>query len=81
LTIQSIDKDHNGYVTQTELDDILRIVIPELKDKILKPIYLPFVSSANKVLVDYKRFKAFIIGNSMGSQSQQQIYSNKNRTL
>ena len=61
FTIQGIDRDHNGYVTQTELDDILKMIIPSLRDKNLKPIYLPFVSSANKVLVDYKRFKAFLI--------------------
>ena len=26
--IKSIDKDHNGYVTSTELDDILKILYP-----------------------------------------------------
>ena len=60
-TIQGIDKDHNGYVTQTELDDILKIIVPELKDVNLKSVYLPFTSSANKVLVDYKKFKGFLI--------------------
>ena len=25
LTIREIDKDHNGYVTRTELDDILKL--------------------------------------------------------
>ena len=27
--IGEIDKDHNGYVTQTEIDDILKIVYPK----------------------------------------------------
>jgi Ca2+-binding EF-hand superfamily protein len=27
--IRSIDKDNNGYVTVTELDDILKICFPE----------------------------------------------------
>jgi len=25
LTIKTIDKDHNGYVTRNELDDILKL--------------------------------------------------------
>ena len=28
--IRNIDKDNNGYVTITELDDILKICYPEL---------------------------------------------------
>lgn len=31
--IRSIDRDRNGYVTQTELDDILKEVYPELRNK------------------------------------------------
>lgn len=30
LNIKEIDKDHNGYVTRTELDDILKINVPDL---------------------------------------------------
>ena len=33
--IKSIDKDHNGYVTSTELDDILKILYPEPFDPLL----------------------------------------------
>ena len=59
--IKEIDRDHNGFVTQTELDDILKLLYPkELKNVNLKPIYLPFASAANKVLVDYKQFRDFI---------------------
>jgi Ca2+-binding EF-hand superfamily protein len=32
--VNQIDKDHNGYVTVTELDDILKLHYPEeLRDK------------------------------------------------
>jgi hypothetical protein len=35
--INEIDKDHNGYVTSTELDDIIKLSYPiELKGKSLK---------------------------------------------
>ncbi len=28
-SIKQIDKDNNGYVTSTELDDILKLTFPE----------------------------------------------------
>ena len=60
--IHEIDKDCNGYVTSTELDDILKILYPnELQNKNLKPILKPFCSSANKVLLDYKHFRKFMV--------------------
>jgi len=58
--INSVDKDRNGYVTNTELDDILKIAYPApfedggLKDANLKPLMRKFASSANKVLIDYR---------------------------
>ena len=68
--IKSIDKDHNGYVTSTELDDILKILYPGpfdplarsggLQNVALKSIIRPYASSANRVLVDYKKFRDFI---------------------
>lgn len=43
--IRDIDREHNGYVTSTELDDILKLTYPvELKDKNLKLIFKPFAS-------------------------------------
>ena len=37
FTIRSIDRDHNGYVTWNEMEDILKILYPEeLKGKNLK---------------------------------------------
>jgi len=59
--IQEIDRDHNGYVTSTEMDDILRILHPaQLEGINLKSLLKPFCSSANKVLLDYKMFRDFI---------------------
>jgi Ca2+-binding EF-hand superfamily protein len=44
-TIKSIDKDNNGYVTSTELDDILKLTFPEeLERANLKPIFREFES-------------------------------------
>jgi Ca2+-binding EF-hand superfamily protein len=60
--IKEIDREYTGYVTQTELDDILKILYPKhFANSSLKQIYLPFVSGANKILVDYCKFKRFLI--------------------
>lgn len=58
--IRSIDKDRNGYITSSELDDILKEVYPDLKNKDLKRLIKPFCSVSNKILVDYGRFKSFV---------------------
>ena len=58
--IRSIDRDRNGYVTQTELDDILKEVYPDLINKDLIRLIKPFCSVSNKILVDYGRFKSFV---------------------
>lgn len=43
--IKDIDKEHNGYVTSTELDDILKLCYKEeLKNKNLNNIFRPFAS-------------------------------------
>jgi len=60
LMIRSIDKDRNGYITSSELDDILKEVYPDLKNKDLKRLIKPFCSVSNKILVDYGRFKSFV---------------------
>lgn len=60
--IKDIDKEHNGYVTVTELDDILKICYKkELADKNLKTIYAPFASIQNKILIDYKKFRDYCL--------------------
>lgn len=42
FTISQVDR--TGFVTQTEFDDILKLSIPELKDKNLIPIFDNFRS-------------------------------------
>ena len=60
-TIREIDKHHTGFVTTTELDDILRLIYPEsLKDYDLKMIYKDFRSSSNKVLLNYRKLRNFL---------------------
>ena len=61
LTIREIDKDHNGYVTRTELDDILKLYYKnELSDFNLYPIINKFCSISNQILIDYRGFKDWI---------------------
>ena len=60
--IKDIDKERNGYVTSTELDDILKIHYKkDLIDKNLMPIFSPYSSIQNKILIDYKKFRDFLI--------------------
>ena len=43
--IKEIDKDHNGYVTSTELDDIIKMHYPkELEDRDLKEVIKKYSS-------------------------------------
>lgn len=56
--INEIDREHNGYVTSTELDDIVRLAYgKELTGKSLKQLFRPYSSIQNKILIDYKRFR------------------------
>ena len=60
--IKEIDKEHNGYVTSTELDDILKLCYKkELSDKNLKIIFKPYASIQNKILIDYKKFRDWLL--------------------
>lgn len=52
--IKEIDKDHNGYVTCTELDDILKMFYSNLEHRDLLPIIKKFSSVQNRILIDYK---------------------------
>lgn len=61
--IRTIDKDRNGFVTTVELDDILKEVHTSLEDRDLSEIIKPFCSKENKILVDYKKFRAFLVNN------------------
>lgn len=56
-TIKDIDKDNNRYVTNQELDDILKMYYPELRHKQLIKLFDRFQDPIQPVLVDYKKFK------------------------
>jgi len=61
-TIKEIDKQHNGFVTTTELDDILKLNYKvELENKDLRQIMKKYASIQNRVLVDYKKFRDSLI--------------------
>ena len=61
-TVKQIDKDHNGYVTRNELDDIIKMNYQkELEDKNITHILNKFGSIQNKILIDYKAFKTWVI--------------------
>ena len=60
-TINEIDKDHNGYVTKTEIEDILKLKYPEFfESRDLIPIIKKFSSIQNKILIDYKGFRDWV---------------------
>jgi Ca2+-binding EF-hand superfamily protein len=43
--IREIDRDHNGYVTSTELEDIMRLTFPkELQGKNIQKIIRKYAS-------------------------------------
>ena len=61
LTIKEIDKDHNGFVTSTELDDIIKLYYrKELMDKDLLPFINKFSSLQNRILIHYKSFQQYL---------------------
>ncbi len=61
-TIKEIDRQHNGFVTSTELDDILKVIYKEeLKDRDLKPMLKKYASIQNRILIDYKQFRDTLV--------------------
>lgn len=60
LRIREIDKQRNGFVTELELDDIIKVVYPHLTNYDLANIIRPFSCRENKILVDYKKFRAHL---------------------
>ena len=60
--IKEIDREFNGYVTTTELEDILRLsYAKELTGFNLKFIFRKYASIQNKILIDYRTFRDDII--------------------
>ena len=59
--IREIDRDHNGFVTNQELEDIMKMLYPqEFENKDLKRLFKKFESIQNKLLIDYKKLSAYI---------------------
>ena len=59
--LREIDERLTGFVTKTELEDIMKIVYEEeLADKDLADIIQPFCSIINKIVVDYRAFKEYL---------------------
>ena len=67
-TIRYIDKDNNGYVTLTELDDILKLHYPKLQNKDLLSIIRKHRSVQNKILIDYRKFRDAVKANLNNSE-------------
>ena len=62
LAFREIDPFRNGYITQQELDDIFRENYHEKMDgKNMFGLIKEFRSITNKILVDYNKFKKWII--------------------
>lgn len=73
LTIKEIDKDHNGFVTSTELDDIIKLYYrAELMDKDLLPFIGKFASLQNRILIHYKSFQSHVKKNVMKVEQEMQ---------
>ena len=60
LRIREIDKDRNGFVTGLEFDDIVKLAAPELEDYDVSQYINPFACAENKILIDYKKFRAHV---------------------
>lgn len=54
--IKQVDKDKNGNVTVTELEDIIKLFNQDLEVFDLKKAIADFTYDHNSLLVDYKRF-------------------------
>ena len=73
LTIKEIDKDHNGFVTSTELDDIIKLYYrAELMDKDLLPFIGKFASLQNRILIHYKSFQSYLRKNVTAVEQEMQ---------
>lgn len=60
-TIRDIDQENNGYVTNTELEDIIKMHFPQLIKKKFKLMFKPFASIQNQILIDYRIMKEDLV--------------------
>ena len=57
-TIRTIDREKNGFVTNQELEDILKLFYKEQLSKYdLKPALKQFASDNNRLLINYHKFR------------------------
>lgn len=62
-TMKTIDKDSNGFVTASELEEIFKEWFPlELNGKALVNVFRKYRSEQNKNLINYKLLKDYING-------------------
>jgi hypothetical protein len=81
-TIHEIDKDHNGYVTKTEMEDILKLKYPDhFENKDLIPIIKKFQSIQNKILIDYKAFRDWCRVAIKEHQTQNNFFEQRSKSL
>ena len=65
--IREIDPDRNGFVTNQELDDILRVNYgADMNGKHMLDVIKQFASEANALLIDYNLFKKWIYSKTRG---------------
>ena len=68
--MREIDGASTGFVTKTELDDILKVLYEdELGNRDLGDLLQPYCSVTNKILVNYRSFKEFLISKLKGQDS------------
>ena len=80
--IKEIDKERNGYVTSTELDDIIKLSYGvELQGKSLLSIFKPYASIQNKILIDYKTFRDDILANIKKEKELIEVDPQKSRIV
>lgn len=59
--VKKYDIDSNGFLTISELNSLFFQTYPELEGKSLFKIFRPFSSIQNKSIVDYKKFKEYLL--------------------
>lgn len=59
--IRYIDKEKNGCVTTSEMDDILKEVYPDqFRGRDYKQVLKAFTAIQNPILLDYNKLKDFV---------------------
>ena len=55
---RNIDSDRSSYLTNTELDDVLKMMYPnDFENKNLEPLYTNYLSQQNRSMINHKKFE------------------------